>query len=524
MAPRHGARHSQAPPPASCLARWRARWEEWQIRSSRAFLAGLIVACAIEVLVDWSSTLREINTLRDTIRLKGESYVAILGKASDDELAARDEVGLERLTHGVFDDEDTVYVRFTDAAGAVVWDKVKPGFDETFRQRGSKQPFVTQYAGLMERDSKRALRDPQLLQSRVANSRYKDFAQAWTDATARVVSAFVPPAPGPAHATTVVYQDRLRDDKHQKDDRVSYALGTVVGEDGKDIGTVLVAFDMQRTEDAVRFKLIKFGGLCSFFVVLILVQSSVSRRTKIRLLDLGAKNAAAKAALRDAMPEGEVRSGTTVARGAVDQAGASLDGMIWTAADEGDSLLVLVVDPDGDGVDAAAVALYVARTFQTRRAEGARPSLDDELRALGEGASVIPLTRPLRLLLLRVDSRTGAFDALCGGLVPMCVLGRDRVDVPPMESLETDAPAGILAPVQRASGVIEASRSLLAVCVDPAKVDAAHVCESVAKYLQREGVAGGPGEGRPTAVGDAATWARGKTGAKSDAAVVAISR
>ncbi|MGH7439038.1 MAG: hypothetical protein ACRENE_25395 [Polyangiaceae bacterium] len=508
------------PARASRLARWRARWAEWQIRSSRAFLAGLVVACTVEVLVDWSSTLREINTLRDTIRLKGESYVAILGKASDDELAARDRVGLDRLTHGIFDDEDTIYVRFTDAAGAVVWDKLKAGFDAAFRQRGSAQPFLAEYAALMDRDSKRALRDPQLLQSHVANSRYKDFAQAWTDATARAFAAFVPPEPPPAHATTVVYQDRLHDDKHQKDDRVSYALGTVVGEDGKDIGTVLVAFDMQRTEDAVRFKYVKFGGICSFFVILILLQNSVSRRTKLRLLDLGAKNSAAKTALREAMPEGEVRSGTTVACGAVDQASASLDGMLWTAADEGDSLLVLVVDPDGDGVDAAAVALYAARTFQRRRAEGGRPSLDDELRALGEGVSGIPLTRPLRVLLLRVDSRTGAFDALCGGIVPMRVLGRDGGAALPMESVELEAPAGILAPLQRASGVLEASRPLLAVCVDPAKVDASYVCESVARYLQREGGAGG----LAMALGDAATWARGRTAAKSEIAVVAISR
>src|SRR5581483_11121719 len=159
--PKPGAEVSQ-------LARWRARVEEWTVRSSGAFLAGLIVACAIEVLVDWSSTLTEINALRNPIRFKGESFVAILGKAADDELRAGDKAGLERLTHGIFDDQDAVYVRFTDAAGAVVWDKLKPGFDDVFRKRGGTQPFVQQYVALMDRDSKRALSDPQLLQTRVA--------------------------------------------------------------------------------------------------------------------------------------------------------------------------------------------------------------------------------------------------------------------------------------------------------------------------------------------------------------------
>jgi hypothetical protein len=380
---------------------------------------------------------------------------------------------------------------------------------------------VQQYAALMDRDSKRALSDPQLLQTRVANSRYKDFAQAWTDATAKVVAAFVPPPPTPAHATMVVYQDRLRDDKHQKDDRISYAIGTVVGEDARDIGTVIVAFDMTRTEDAVRFKFLKFGGVCSFFVILILVQSGVSRRTKLRLLDLGAKNDAAKKALRDAMPEGEIRCGGTVARGSVEQAKGSLDGMMWAAADEGGSLLVLVVDPDGDGVDAAAVALYVARAFQARRADAVKVALGDELRALGEGARGIPLTRPLRALLLRVEASTGAFEALSGGTVPLRVVQPGGVQVPIEDRGEglAEVPAGILAPLHRTAGILEPGSSLVTTCVDPAKVDAKSLCDAVARFLVREG-----GEGRAPAVEDAATWARGKTGAESDIAIVTVSR
>ena len=61
------------------VIRWRARITEWTVRSSRAFLLGLVAACAIEVLLDWSVTLNEINVLRNAIRQKGENYVSILG-------------------------------------------------------------------------------------------------------------------------------------------------------------------------------------------------------------------------------------------------------------------------------------------------------------------------------------------------------------------------------------------------------------------------------------------------------------
>jgi hypothetical protein len=513
---------SAAPKPTeevTQFARLRARLAEWTVRSSRAFLLGLVFACGVEVLLDWNATLMEINVLRNTVRLKGENYVAILGKASDDELAARDRAGLERLSNGIFDDPDAVYVRFTDAKAAMVWDKLKPGFAETFQRRGNTLSFVAQYESLMNRDTQRALRDPELLKSHVANSRYKDFAQAWTDATARALAAFVPPARSSVHAGVVVYEDRLHDENHEKDDRVSYAIGTVLGEDGNDVGTVIVAFDMEATNSAVRFKYIKFTGLCSFFVALILAQNIVSRRTKLRMLAMNAKHDAAKTALREAMPGGDVRCGELAAYGAVDQARGALDGMLWTAASEGDSLLLLVIDPDGDGVDAAAVALYVAQTFHNRRAAGRRPILEDELRALGEGASGIPLARPLGMLLLRVESRTGAYRALCGGLVQLRILGPRGAEVPGLDPLDGELPAGILGPVSCATGVLEVGQSIVAVCADPAKVAQPAFCDGVVRYLARTHE-----KDQPVPVQDTATWARGKTGADSDIAIVAINR
>jgi len=284
-----------------------------------------------------------------------------------------------------------------------------------------------------------------------------------------------------------------------------------------------VAFDMTRTNAAVRFKYMKFAGLCSFFVALILVQNTVSRRTKLRLLDLNARNAAAKGALRDAMPAKDVPGGggALSACGAVEQARGPVDGMTWGAADEGGSLLVLVIDPDGDGVDAAAVGLHVMRTFRSRRHDAPSPALDDELRAIGDAATGIPLTRPLGVALLRIDGRTGAFEALCGEFAQLRVVGGENVQAPELKPGGVEAPEGVLGPLSRVAGVLEPGRSVVVVCADASKVDANGFADGVVRYVARTHEAGAV-----VPVQDAAIWARGKTAAlvDSDIAVVAVSR
>lgn len=487
-------------------------------RSSRVFLIGVVVACGIEVAVDWNQTLFEINVFRNAIRQKGESYVGIIGKASDDELAAGDRAGLERLTHGIFDDEDAIYVRFTDAAGKVVWDRLKadlsPGLAPT------ADAFVQRYGHAMARDTQLVLHDPETLKTRVANSRYKDFAQSWTDAMTRILGWFSRPKAAAGARGVVIYQDRLRDEKHQKDDRISYAIGTVLGENGKDVGTVIVAFDMARTNAAVRRKYMKFAGLVTFFVGLILVQNVVSRRNKLRLLNQQTKFAAAKAALREAMPAGEVKTGNLVASGAVDQARGPIDGMLWCAAEDDGALLVLVIDPDGDGIDAAVVGLHVSRRFLQRRAE-TRVPLGDELRALGDAACEIPLTRPLAALLVRVDAKTGAYEALGGTMAQLRVVGGPTVAVPSFVSAEGEVPDGVVGPLRTSSGVLAPGTSLVAMCTDEEKLDGSRFADGIAAYLRRTHEAG-----RAVATEDAAIWARGKNGALADCdiGVVAVAR
>jgi hypothetical protein len=515
---------TRAPKPKKELTRfaaWRARMSDRMARSSRVFLLGLVLACGIEVLVDWNQTLMEINVQRSSVRQKGESYVGILSHASGRELAVKNVPALDRLSHGIFDDDDAIYVRFTDASGAVVWDQLKSDFAEAFKQRGASDAFAEHYARPMQRDTNGILKDPEGFKARLAASRYKDFAQSWTDATAKVIALVVPPKPQASKHGLIIYQDRLRDENHQKDDKVSYAIGTILDEDGKDIGTILVAFDMLRTNETVRFKYVKFAGLVVFFVALILVQNTVSRRNKLRLLDLETRYSAAKKALRDAMPAKDVRCGALLASGHVEQAKGPVDGMLWSAADEGDSLLAVVIDPDGDGIDAAAVGLHVGRAFLARRNEASKPTLDDEMRALGEAAASIPLTRPIGLLLVRVDARTGVYHVLAASFAQVRILGGATPETVALEPSDVEASEGVIGPLLRASGTLEAGRSIVGICSSTAQKDAKAFADGVAKYLARTHE---PNKDVP--VEDAAIWARGRNAAlaENDIALLSVTR
>jgi hypothetical protein len=221
------------------------------------------------------------------------------------------------------------------------------------------------------------------------------------------------------------------------------------------------------------------------------------------------------------MPEKDVRCGGLVASGAIDQSRGPVDGMVWSAADEGDSLLVLVIDPDGDGVDAAAVGLHVARVFLGRRQAAAKPALDDELRALGEAATGIPLTRPLGASLLRVDARTGAYVALCGSISQLRIVGGEAPEAPELRPSDADVPDGIVGPLFRASGTLAPGRSLVAIVADITKVDAKAFGDGIGKYLARTHE-----PGKAVAVQDAAIWARGRNAAlvDCDLAIAAVSR
>ena len=520
------------------VAAWLSRLFDSLARSSRVFLITVLVACGVEVLVDWNQTLSEINVLRDHIRQKGVNYAGLLNRAAVEPLRARDSTALGRLTSGILDDEDAVYVRITDAQRRIVFEEMDEPY-EAERLRAGRGPFRPYYAHLMERDLRGVTEDLDGFKRRLANSRYRDFPQLWTDAMNRIIARFVPPPPQPPARAGIVYQDRLRDEHRQRDDRITWALARIEAE-GQLVGAVLVAFDMTRTNAAVRTKYLKGLGMVLFFVALILVQNVLSRRDKLRLLDIERRYAHAKEVLRAALPRAAIEApelGLTI-RGALDQARGTVDGLIWDARVESGAMTLLLVDPDGDGIDAAAIALHILRVFRGRSAspahEGeAAPAADparglsEEFVALGAATHDIPLTRPIGVLLLRVVA-DGRFSGIASRIAALHIVPGEGTSLAsvPLQSREGEIPDGIVGPIATFSGELASGASLLCACAGKGRRDALIDGESLARYLLRTRARTAPGADSPSsqalAVEDAAIWARGKNSALIDNDIVVI--
>lgn len=522
----------------------RARWSERLAKSGRVFLIGLVVACGIEVLVDWNSTLFEINVLRDRMRERAFAYVEILSRAAEPALEARDGKALDAVSAGVWGDEDVALVRFCAPDGSVLFERASTDVNDAFvARRGT--PIADYYAHPLARDVDGILHDPEGLRQRIAASRWRDFPQMWNDAVDKLTARFAKPKP-PRAGGLVLYQDRLRTADKQRDDQLTYAVGAVKDASGKPAGAIVVAFTMDRTNAQIRTKYLKGFGMIVFFVGLILVQNVVSRRDKLRLLDLESRYGAAKEKLRAAFPADGLTTDAFRVAGAIDQAPGTVDGMAWDGVAASGAELLLV-DPDGDGIDAAAVALQALRTHRALRAGGARESLLDEARAIGAAISEIPLSRPLGIALVRV-SASGDVEALTS---PSC--GVRVVDASRARALEgapaSEVPAGIVGPLTASRGKLEAGAALVLVAGHEARGEADEVTalvrktsalvasaakvgrgpraidlDAVAEFVRRGH--GERGEALESAVSDAATWARGKfpAAAGSDLAVLAIAR
>jgi hypothetical protein len=378
------------------LSRWSVLVERIGDRlgkSSRVFLIGLVVACGIEVAVDWNSTLYEVNVLRSSLKQKGEDYVDILRRAAQPAVEAYDWDALDDLSRGLFDDEDVVYVRFSDALGNTLHDRVRADYAAAFRKRNGVT-FREHYRHQIDRDAAGMMTDPLQLRDRIAQSRHRDLIQAFTDAENRLFARFS--APPPAHETPpmVLYQDRLYDDARQLDRGLSYALGIVATERGDATGVALVAFRHDRMNRAVLGKLLKGLGITLFFVALILVQNVLSRRGKLRLLDLEAALSAARAAIRSSTPEtpayGAGELGVAFAQ--ADRLGGTVYDL--AARDDGSIDLLLAV-PAGTGVD-AAFASIVLRDLYRRQGRATEP--DARVAALLADYEQSPLARDVEIL------------------------------------------------------------------------------------------------------------------------------
>lgn len=486
----------------------------------------VVIACGIEVAVDWNSTLFEINVLRGRVSERGTSCVHILAGASGGAMQTRNVEALAHLSEGVFADEQVVLVRFVDPAANVLFEQVEPHYAAEFeRERGSS--FRDYYDRQFSRDLRGVMHDPVGQRDRMARSRYRDFPQRWNDAVNAVLARFVVPPPAKKERGLVLYQQAARTEERERQNRerdaaITWAFGPVFEPPGANVGAVLVAFDMGKTNESIRNKYLKGLGMVLFFVGLILFQNITSRQDKLRLLELERRYREAKAAIREALPGG-VRAGELSAFGALDQAEGTVDGQVFVLSSHEDAIDALVVDPDGAGIEAAAIALQARKVFLERRGDGAAKDVALEIEALGHAALQIPLSRPLGVMLVHVEA-SGAVSAVTGPIGGLCVFG-SHSPKPLTVSGESAAPAGLLGPLRRfetrlgrGDRLVIASGGIVA--DDPhARLDV----DALTRFIARAAGAGVANEG---IVADATSWARGRTPslARMDIGVLVVVR
>jgi hypothetical protein len=499
---------------------WATRLKERFARSRRVFLMSLVIACGIEVLVDWNTTLFEINVLRGRVSERGVSYVHILAGAADEAMQRKDPKVLAQLSEGLFADEQVVFVRFVDTVGSVLYEQLEPGYAAAF-QRRRPVPFGAYYDKQITRDLSGVMNDPDGQRQRMLKSRYRDFPQRWNDAVNALLTRFVARPPAKKDTGLVLYQQALRTEEHERDASLTWAFGTVTAPAGP-VGDVLVAFDMGPTNDSIQTKYLKGLGMVLFFVALILFQNVSSRQDKMRLLEVERRYAEAKRAIRDKMP-GAVGAGDLCAFSALDQAEGTVDGQIAVVSAHDGAIDLLVIDPDGAGIEAATLALSARQAFVDRRAGEPATDLLVEVGLLGDAGSRIPLSRPLGVILVHVDA-AGAVTALAGPLGGLCVLG-GGAPVPVASSGEVLAPAGVVGPIRRFEARLEPGQSLLVGSAGLAEGDASAPLdvEALGAFVARSV---GAGALRQEIVEDAASWVRGRAPrlARRDVVVLAVAR
>jgi hypothetical protein len=380
-------------------------------KSSRVFLIGLIVACGIEVAVDWNSTLEEINVLRGSLKQKGEDYVDILRRAAQPAVEAYDWDALDEMSRGLFDDEDVVYVRFSDALGNTLHDRLRADYAAAFAKKHASTAFRDFYRHQIDRDTGGLMSDPLGLRDRIAQSRHRDFIQAFTDAENGLLAWFSTPPPPHEAPPQVLYQDRLHDDERRLDRGLSYAFGVIATERGDPIGVALIAFRHDRMNRAVLGKLAKGLGITLFFVCLILVQNVLARRAKLRLLDLEAALSAARAAIRASTPDPPpfVAGELGVAFAQADRLGGTVYDLTLRA--DG-SIDVLLAVPAGAGVDAAFASIVLRDLY---RRQGGVGDPTTRITALLGDYDASPLARDLELLCARLGA-DGVVSGVIAGL------------------------------------------------------------------------------------------------------------
>ena len=521
---------------------WRDQLADRLARSSHVFLLTLIALLGIEILVDWNQTLVEINVLRDQVRLKGMNYAGLLARSAVEPILSSDRALLTRLATGILDDEDAIYIRITDPSGRLIFEQLDADFAAMEARRGL-QPFPRRYEHFLARDAQGVTQDFVGFRERLAHSRYRDLPQIWSDFLNRIAARFSPPPPLPASRAHILYQDRLRDAKRQRDEATTWAI-TPIHHEGEPVGAVLVAFDMARTNRAVRNKYIKGLAIILFFVGLIVFQNVTGRRDKLRLLDLEGRYARAKQALKNALPAARVELGSLEISGALAQARGCVDGVVWDVAQVGSRSYILIVDPDGDGIDAAAIGLHVLSSFRRRREAAGPVDLLAEVTALGAATREIPLTRPIGIALLEI-SADGRIDGLCSRFAGLRILDlragspaaipqslaqepmfEDDAASASSSGIRSEAdpepdgprlPAGLLGPVFRVRAELAPGQTLICAAAGTGAGAGSLDLDVVARYFLRSRGAAG------LQIEDAATWVRGRHSSLAERDIVVVS-
>lgn len=517
MAPRRG-NIARLKALADRASDFRERWDERIARNGRYFLVGLIIACAIEVVADWNSMLRDIDGLRQELRERAENYASIVAKAAIEPVLAYDSDGLDTLVVGLFDDDEVVFVRFADHQGTTIYDRLRGGFGERYEAE-NHVAFRDHYAHQMTRDVSGILQDPELLAARIAGSRHVDFIQRWIALEDRLIDRVWPPDPTPIKTPhgVVLYQDRLKAADGGHDGSLTYVLSTVVDERGEPWGVALVAFSLEQQNAVIRSKLLKGTGMLVFLVALLLFNTITGRREKIRQIEQKKRVGEAKAAIAEATPQHAIAAGALTLAGAMEQAPDVVDGLFWDAHEANGRLELCVVDPAGEGHAVASTALHVARVYRDRRAELDALGLDEVVAELGKAAAVIPLGRPIAPILVRIGLENGQIEVLEAVLGGVRTVTRDGAVASLATHAEVGSPDHVVGPLRSARGTLAAGARLV---IAAAGVDAAGATldvDRVADFVGR--LRGAEAETVAQIAADAAAWARGKAAGLVDSDV-----
>ena len=404
-------------------------------RSQHVFLLGVVVAFAVEILVDWNSTFYEITVLRAQLGNKAMNYAAVLRLSLEEVIGSGDRARGKALAERVCEDPEVAGVHIIRADGTLI--------AEAANKEGS---LSTRFPRQLARDERAMLADPDLFRSRQRQSRHRDVFQSITDGEDNLLQRILParwttPAPPAPDARGLALQDRLYEEQsgEKRDEKgVVWALGIVDRPDDAPVianpdepgGVVLVALRTDALRAGIRKKLLKGLAITVFFLCVILMQQLSARRSKMRLLSLRDALAAAREALAKALPDA-VPPVDGMDGGLAFEQAERLGGTIFDlkATADQSALDVFVALPEGSGVDVAFASIYLRDEHQRKRRENPAATPSELLLSLAAVYAEAPIHRRVELTLFRVDIAAGFVRGVSAGIDPPTVLDENGAPI-----------------------------------------------------------------------------------------------